>query len=71
MAIGEALEWTILLIAVVNLAVDMGILYYVKMEYEERRELNLRLSRAYKAKRKRVNATQLVKAIVAQEVPEQ
>jgi hypothetical protein len=51
------------------LITDLGILYYVRMEYVESKELNMKLNKVYKAKKKKLNATQLVKAVVAQEVP--
>lgn len=61
------MRWLELLVALVTLAVDFGILYYVRREYEESRELNMKLSKVYRAKKKKVNATQLVKAVIAQE----
>ncbi len=47
--------------------VDIAICYFVAMEYYESKELNAKLNKVYKTKKKKMNATQLVKAVVAQE----
>ena len=63
------IEGAILFVCVAGLAVDVGILLYVKWEYEESRELNEKLNRVYRAKKKKVNADKLVKAVLKQEAP--
>lgn len=61
------IEIAILLVSFATLAVDVGIWYYVRAEYLESKELNEKLQRVYKAKKKKVNADRLVKAVITQE----
>ena len=49
------------------IAIDLGIYHWVKKEYIESKELNDKLNKVYKTKKRRVNANQLVKAVIAQE----
>jgi hypothetical protein len=47
---------------------DVGILIFVALEYYESRELNHRLNRVYKAKKKKLNADKIIKEVLNQEV---
>lgn len=63
------MDLAIFLVCFFALVVDMGILWYVRQEYIESRELNMRLGKIYRAKKKKINADKIVKAVLAQETP--
>lgn len=63
-------EWLHFAMDLLILAVDVGIYHWVKKEYEESQELNMKLNKVYRSKKKKVNADRLVKAVLAQEAPQ-
>lgn len=50
-----------------TLGVDIAIAYFVAQEYYESKELNAKLNKVYKTRKRRVDANHLVKAVIAQE----
>jgi hypothetical protein len=60
-------EYIGVFLVAISIVLDYLIYKYVRMEYLESKELNNKLNKVYKTRKKRVNATQLVKAVIAQE----
>lgn len=57
------------LIEILVLLSDLAILYYVRGEYLESKELNMQLSKVYKrSKRRKLDANRIVKELVKSEV---
>ena len=56
------------LYTIISLLLEVGILYYVAQEYYESKELNNKLNKVYRSKKKKINADKLVKEVLKQEV---